>query len=514
MILYNANVATMDPTNPRASLVAIENGRIAFVGTEKDGFAFPRRGHQIRVVDCRGGTVLPGFHDAHIHLDGMASLEMSLDCSSSNAGAIRAIQTLIADRAKNTPPGQWIRGRGYHEMNLVDARHPTRYDLDFCAPDNPVKLTHQSGHASVVNSLALTLLGIDEETLDLPGGVIERNSGSNIPNGVLLEMEDWLSQQVPAISYEDWVKSIRSSKDKLLARGVTSFQDATVTNDLTDWRTFRAIVDSIGPPLRGTFMLGNAVGKDAGAIYNDYSGQHSPRLGHMKVMVTATGGSIYPELPDIVDLFEQSNLLGIPLAVHVVELEAVAAVLEALRRAGIESPRRFFAPHRFEHCPESPDWVIDGLKSLGIAVVVNPGFIYYSGDRYLRTIPEDGLENLYPLRSMENAQLTLAAGSDSPVVPVDPIKSIYGAVFRRTLGGSLLNSTQSVSVTSAIRMHTTGAAKVTGVEDSLGSLMFGKNADLVILSGDPWAIEESDWENLEVRASIINGEMLWSRGMD
>ena len=63
-------------------------------------------------------------------------------------------------------------------------------------------------------------------------------------------------------------------------------------------------------------------------------------------------------------------------------------------------------------------------------------------------------------------------------------------------------------------MHTTGAAKVTGVEDSLGSLMFGKNADLVILSGDPWASEESDWENLEVRASIINGEMLWSRGMD
>ncbi len=514
MVLYNANVVTMDPTNPRANVVAIENGRIAFVGYASDGFSFPLQGGRVSWVDCQGGTVIPGFHDAHIHLEGMAAAEISVDCSPANVGSIREIQLLIAQKAKGLPPGHWIRCRGYHETNLADYRHPTRYDLDVCAPFNPVKLTHQSGHASVLNSCALELLGIDETMVDMPGTVIERNTDSNIPNGVLLEMEEWLSQHMPSIDNEDRQKGIRSAKDKLLSWGVTSFQDATATNDLSQWDEFTTTVDGIGPPLKGTFMLSTGVDQTKFLSGKNHRGQYFPRLGHTKVMVTATAGSIHPELPDLVGVFQKSHQDGVPLAVHAVELEEVAAVLEALRQAGGGKQTDFFAPHRFEHCPESPDWVISGLKELGIGVVVNPGFIYYNGDRYLQTIAEDVLQQLYPFRSMVNAQLTVAAGSDSPVVPADPIKGIYGAVFRKTRSGSFLNPGESLSVTEAMYMYTIGAAKVTGLEHVLGSLMVGKDADLVVLSQDPWSITERAWEHLRVWATIVDGNLLWSQGFD
>jgi hypothetical protein len=472
MILHNANVVTMDPQNPRASLVAIENGRISFVGSERDGFGFPTGDHRVQHVDCQGNTVVPAFHDAHIHLGGLATFLISVDCSPASAGSIQEIQSLISKQAKRTPPGQWIRARGYHEMNLAERQHPTRYDLDLCAPLHPVKLTHQSGHGSVLNSAGLALLGINEQTRDLPGGVIQRVTGSNIPNGLLLEMENWLSAHIPGVATDDWMKGIGQAKDVLISRGVTSFQDATAANTLSHWRSFLGLVNDVGPKLRATFMLG--IGS-----------------------VSEVPGSVLSE----------SQEHGAPLAIHAVEIESIAAALEAWRDGALSAS--FFSPHRFEHCPESPDWVIRKLKHLGINVVVNPGFIYYNGDRYLETIPEDRQSDLYPFRSMGQAQLTIAAGSDSPVVPVDPIKSMYSAVFRKTAGGGVLNPLQSVSIAKALNMHTTAAAEVTGVGDILGSLTPGKYADLVVLSSDPWSIKEHEWESLGVVMTILDGEIVW-----
>ena len=507
MILHNANVVTMDPQNPRASLVAIENGRISFVGSERDGFGFPTGDHRVQHVDCQGNTVVPAFHDAHIHLGGLATFLISVDCSPASAGSIQEIQSLISKQAKRTPPGQWIRARGYHEMNLAERQHPTRYDLDLCAPLHPVKLTHQSGHGSVLNSAGLALLGINEQTRDLPGGVIQRVTGSNIPNGLLLEMENWLSAHIPGVATDDWMKGIGQAKDVLISRGVTSFQDATAANTLSHWRSFLGLVNDVGPKLRATFMLGIGSVSEVPGSGGHFGGKLFPRLGHGKVMVTATSGAIHPELPDLSRVLSESQEHGAPLAIHAVEIESIAAALEAWRDGALSAS--FFSPHRFEHCPESPDWVIRKLKHLGINVVVNPGFIYYNGDRYLETIPEDRQSDLYPFRSMGQAQLTIAAGSDSPVVPVDPIKSMYSAVFRKTAGGGVLNPLQSVSIAKALNMHTTAAAEVTGVGDILGSLTPGKYADLVVLSSDPWSIKEHEWESLGVVMTILDGEIVW-----
>jgi len=507
MILHNANVVTMDSQNPRATLVAIENGRISFVGGESDGFAFPTRGHRIQYVDCQRGTVVPAFHDAHIHLDGLATFLVSVDCSPASAGSIRGIQSLISERAERTLPGQWIRARGYHEMNLAERRHPTRYDLDRCAPSHPVKLTHQSGHASVLNSAGLALLGIEEGTRDLPGGVIRRVTGSNIPSGLLLEMESWLSAHIPTIAEDDWKRGIGQAKDILVSRGVTSFQDATVTNTLSHWRNFLGFVNDIGPKLRATFMLGLENVNEVAGSGNHFGGQRFPRLGHGKIMITASSGVIHPELSELSRVLSESQVHGVPLAVHAVEVESIAAALEVWREVALSGP--FFSPHRFEHCPESPDWIISELKRLGVNVVVNPGFIYYNGDRYLETIPEHSQADLYPFRSMGRAQITIAAGSDSPVVPVDPIKGMYSAVFRKTAGGGVLSPLQSVSIARALNMHTAAAAEVTGVGDILGSLTPGKYADLVVLSSDPWLIEEHDWESLGVVMTILDGEIVW-----
>ncbi|MBM4309177.1 MAG: amidohydrolase family protein, partial [Deltaproteobacteria bacterium] len=154
LILFNANVITMDPTSPVAQLVAIRNGKIEKVAGNdhlKD-----LRNSKTKVIDCHGKTVLPGFIDAHIHFHGFSERLMTLNLKPrNNIRSISDIQTKIRETSQQQPPGTWIRGRGYNEFYLAEKRHPTRWDLDVATSTHPIKLTHRSGRAHVLNSLAL-----------------------------------------------------------------------------------------------------------------------------------------------------------------------------------------------------------------------------------------------------------------------------------------------------------------------------------------------------------------------
>ena len=152
-VLTNARVLTMSPTRPRGEAVAIVRDRIVWVGSTEDAKSFVRSGTTL--VDCAGGTLLPGFHDAHIHLLAYASALAGVDCGPDALSSIDDLKSAIRSRASNRPEGEWIRASGYDETTLAEARHPTRRDLDDAAPVNPVRLDHRSGHGCVLNSVAL-----------------------------------------------------------------------------------------------------------------------------------------------------------------------------------------------------------------------------------------------------------------------------------------------------------------------------------------------------------------------
>ncbi|MDH4011658.1 MAG: amidohydrolase family protein, partial [Desulfobacterales bacterium] len=180
LILVNANIITLDPLCPHASWVAVENEKIVTTGYGEDWKNLKHK--NTGIIDCSGKTVIPGLIDAHLHLVSYAKSFVTPDLSpDKNVHSISDIQSIMKRHSCNRPSGQWVFGRGYNEFYLSEKRHPNRWDLDKETPDHPVRLTHRSGHAHVLNSLALKLVGITGETGDPDGGLIERDLKTGEP---------------------------------------------------------------------------------------------------------------------------------------------------------------------------------------------------------------------------------------------------------------------------------------------------------------------------------------------
>ena len=191
-------------------------------------------------------------------------------------------------------PGAWS-GKGYDEFHLAERRHPCRWDLDAVAPGHPVKLTHRSGHAHVLNSLALKLAGITIESGDPPGGMIDRALDTGEPTGILYGMGGYLARIIPPIDEEELEYGLSLVNERLLSCGITSVQDATAHNDLREWRRFeRWKAHGMLKP-RITMMMGLA-GFDEwkSQAFSSFLGEDHLRLGPVKIIVDEVTGSLHP----------------------------------------------------------------------------------------------------------------------------------------------------------------------------------------------------------------------------
>src|SRR4030043_1126110 len=221
LILFNANVITMDPAFPIAQLVAVHSKKIEKVAGNdhlKD-LTNPKT----KVIDCHGKTVLPGFIDAHIHFHGFSERLMTINLSPrNNVRSISDITDKISQISKALPPATWIRGAGYNEFYLAEKRPPTRWDLDGATSTHPIKLTHRSGRAHVLNSLALKLVNISKETADPKDGLIDRDIETGEPTGLLYGMGDTLSKLIPPIDHDQMERGVKLANTQLSSLGITS----------------------------------------------------------------------------------------------------------------------------------------------------------------------------------------------------------------------------------------------------------------------------------------------------
>ncbi len=505
ILFRNASVMTMDPRRPRATAVLVRGDRIAWVGQDE---AIPSLAAD-RVIDCGGATLLPGLNDAHIHLLAYASSLRQLDCSRGTAASILEIQSLVRSRASVTPSGQWIRGRGYDEFYLKEHRYPTRADLDAATPRHPVRLDHRSGHACVLNSLALELTGIGPDTPDPPEGVIQRDHQGR-PTGLLLEMAGYLSQRTQELhTTEQGTELLAQASQALLQWGVTSVQDASPENDLERWHTLRGMREKEALHQRLTFMPGIhhlAQFTDARLAYG--AGDDWIRLGPAKLVVTLTTGVLYPPEDEILARVQDAHSRGVPVAAHAVEEEAIVAVLRAFQESsGSWSARQL--PDRVEHCSEATPRVQALLKGSGITVVSQPGFIYESGERYAATVPREKQPWLYPLRALRDIGVPLAAGSDAPVASADPWHGLYSAVTRKSADGATLHPEQGLPLEDALRLYNAGAAAASGEGGLNGTIQVGALADLVLLDRDMGRSAPEGLLQSKVRLTVVGGEVVW-----
>ena len=509
-ILINTNITTLDPLFPKATWVSIENDKFFKIGYGDDWKDLNAKSSHI--VDGSGKTVLPGLIDAHLHVVSYAKslVTLSLD-PGKNVFSISDIQSIIHRYSRNSPPGTWIFGKGYHDFYLVEKRHPDRRDLDKATPDHPVQLTHRSGHAHVLNSLALKYVGIGKETGDPAGGMIERDLKTGEPTGLLYEMGDFLSARIPPITPAELERGLQMANGELLASGITSIHDASPHNDRDRWDLFKSwkAHGMLLPRVNMMLAYRSFKKKNCKPLSAAVDKSHL-RLGAVKIILDDTTGRLHPPQKDLNEMVLEVHAAGMQVAIHAIEEASIAAACSAIEYALDKIPTKDHR-HRIEHCSVCPPSLAGQIASLGIRVVTQPPFIYYNGERYLETVPEEQLEHLYPFRTLLQHGINLAGSSDCPIVPANPLIGIYAAVSRTGQKNHIIGRQEKVSTGDALRMYTTNAAQVSFEESIKGTITPGKLADLVVLNGDPIGLPPDELPRLQVEMTMIGGEVVWQR---
>ena len=510
LIFKNADVITVDPKQPKAEFVAVKGDKIIFTGFKEQLNDFTGPG--TRFIDCGGKTLVPGFNDAHCHIFSFIRKLTSIDLSPPKIQSIKDIKTIIKEKADKTPPGEWITGTDYNEFYLAEKRHPTRWEIDEVAPNNPVILSHRSLHGCVLNSMALALAGITTETPEPAGAMIDRDvARGGEPNGFLAEMLGYIREKImPPISGEELNKGIKLANAQYLSQGLTSLQDATVVNDLKRWKQFQNFKENGLCKSRVYIMIGTETIKEfqeAGLSFG--AGDENLRLGAVKIVPSMISDKLYPSQEELNSLAQHTHQAGFQLAIHGVQAALVDAIICAYEYLQRHAPDFSTRRHRIEHCSECPPQLMKRLKKLNPVIVSHPSFTYFSGDRYLATVSKDTVPWLYRLGTIVKQGLIVAGASDSPIVPNSPLMGMYGGITRKTSSGQLLGKEESLSASQVLAMYTLNAAYASHEESIKGTIAPGKLADFVLLSGNPTLVPAEAIKNIIVLMTVIGGKVVY-----
>ena len=525
LVLVNANVLTMDPNRPRATAVAIAHGRITALDEVPPGAA--------RVVDLRGATVLPGFHDAHNHMIGFGMSLGEVDIGSPPVGSLDELYAAIAGRAETTAPGEWVIGSGY-DQNKLGGHHPDRDALDRAAPGRRVWLRHTSGHMCVVNSVVLADLGIDTAGTELPGGRVGTDSGGR-PTGLLEERAQLLvGSLVYPYPLAELTGAIARAAGQYLKEGVTSCTEAGigggwVAHSPAELAAYAAARDQGKLGVRVELMTAGEVLHPLGAHADDNLvagldlgistgfGDDWLRLGAVKIFADGSlvgrtaamhdpyyrsGGAegfgyLQADAADLRAAIIAAHRSGWQVATHAIGDRAIDLVLDAYADALAQYPRPD-PRHRIE---------------LGVIAVPQGRFATELGDGMLAAVGPDRHAWLYRQRSLLEAGMVLPGSSDRPVVAGAPLLGIDGMVNRRTSSGAPFNPAEAVTAEQALRAWTRGSAYASRQEHVKGSIAPGMLADLVVLSEDPTAVSPDRIAGLEVLATITGGVPRYDAGV-
>ena len=520
LLLVNGQVLTLEAEDAPCSALLVRDGRVVAAGSADRLRTLCGAGAQI--VDLDGRTVVPAFTDAHAHIWKLGHLLTTM-LDLRRTPSLVALCQEVTRRDRNLPAGAWLLGRGFNEIVLAEQRKPNREDLDRAAPHRPVALTRTCGHIYACNSAALHLAGIDRNTPDPPGGVIERDENGE-PNGLLHEMAMGLINRVlPSPSASDYKEMVQAALRHQLALGITASSDCGVIPELLE---VYLEMDRRGElPSRVSVMPLRRV--DARPEPVPLPAQHaSPMLRVDTVKFLADGGlsgataalsipyrhadtrgTLRFETSELRSLCQESHDAGWIIATHAIGDIAIDQVLDIYEGLGAH-PRGL--RHRIEHFGLPSGEHLARAARLGVISVPQSIFMYSFGENFAAMLPDEFMPRTYPLRSMLDAGLDVALSSDAPVVEEDsPLMGMYAAVTRRTQKGRELQPEQRITVSEALRGYTVSGALAWGDLATRGTLAPGKWADLAVLSKNPLQVDAEELPILRVEATYLAGERVY-----
>ena len=530
-IFVGGTILTIDARDRVAQAVAVAGDRIVAVGTTAEVRALA--GPRTRIVDLRGRTMLPGFIDAHSHFPAAGfDGPYTVDLQGPPVGRIRTMDELVAAlraKARATPPGQWIIGRGYDQTLLAERRHPTRRDLDRVSTAHPIVLVHASGHLFAANGAALALAGVTRATPAPPGGVIQKDPATGEPTGVFEEANPVMPIVPPPTA---------AQQREATRRAVALYTAAGVTTSIIAGNG-RAEVEALVEasrrgelPLRVTSMLRGTPEAvramralippsdrlKAGAVKLGADGSIQGYTGYLRepyhVPPTAgdTGYRGYPSQPrdTLAARVAAFHRDGWQVAIHANGDAAIDDAIAAFRAAQQDHPRadpRF----RVEHAQMAREDQLDAFAASGITPSFFVSHTYYWGDVH-RDVFQGPVRAAHtsPLASARRRGIRFSLHLDSPVTPMRPLQAVWSAVTRLTRSGQVLGPDQRISPAQALRAVTIDAAWQNFEEGEKGSIEVGKLADLVILAEDPTRVAAEHIRDIRVLETIVGGRTVYA----
>ncbi len=539
LILLNGKVYTVNKKQPWAEAVVVKDGKIVFVGKEKEARTYANTSTEI--VDCKGQFVMPGFIEGHGHIHGLGNSLMNLDLM--NVKNWDEIVNMVAEAVKKAKPGDWIIGRGWHQekWNPSPAKnhlgYPYHEELDKVSPNNPVLLGHASGHSSYVNAKAMELANITDQTKNPSGGDIVKDKDGKIV-GVLEETAQglvsiaygaWLNKKTIEERKAEWAKGIQLAEEESLKNGVTSFQDAGSSFQQVQWMKELAQEGKLN--IRHWLMVragNNSLRQNANVfpVINEGNGFLSVKA--IKVSLDGALGSYgawllepyedrkefygqntFPmdELRKIAEFSWEKNL---QLCVHAIgdkaNRETINIFSEQIQKNKSKDHR-----WRVEHAQHVNPAEIPRFKEW--SVIASMQGIHCTSDAPFvekRLGAKRAESGAYMWKSFLNAGVVVTNGTDVPVEKVDPIDCFYATVTRKQKNGVAFYPKQRMTREEAIYSYTMANAFAAFDEKQKGSLESGKYADIVVLSNNLINCKEEDIKNTKVLMTFVGGKLKYS----
>ena len=542
LVLRNGRILTLDAALPEAQALAARNGAIVAVGSNADMDRFV--GSNTQVIDLGGQLAIPGFIEGHGHFNNIGEGKMNLELM--NTKSWNEIVQMVAQAVEKAKPGQWIIGRGWHQEKWSSTPQPnvegfpTHASLDKVAPNNPVILTHASGHASFANLKALELSGITAQTQNPEGGEILKDKGGN-PTGLLRETASRLIKRgagEPTPTAEETEargrRALELADEEVVSKGITSFQDAGSSFELID--RVKRLIDEGKMRVR-LWMMAREYDPQALAA-NRVIGYGNNRLTVRAIKITADGAlgsrgawllEPYSDLPEgspastsrvglpsvSMDLVRKRAQIaleqGYQMCIHAIGDRANREVLTIYEETFKRNNRAGRDLRwRIEHAQHINGADIPRFGQLG--VIASMQGVHCTSDAPWVT-PRLGArraeEGAYVWQKLMKSGAIVTNGTDAPVEDVDPIASYYATVTRRAADGTVFYGDQRMSRIEALRSYTVSNAYAAFEEDIKGTLTRGKLADVTVLTKDITTVPEDQIKTAKVAYTIIGGRVVY-----
>ena len=505
LIVTNGNLITLDAKQPRASAMAVRDGRLVAVGDDIESILLA--GPQTRLIDLGGKTVTPGFIDSHLHLFWYGR-QLLREADLVGSASIDDILGRLAGIAKRSDG--WIQGHGFDQDKLAEKRFPTRAELDKVSPTRPIIISRICGHAVVVNSAAIAMVRDDE-----------RRRG-DAETGLYTEGDsNAFYRRIPKLSEAEFEEAALAACRVALRSGITSVQTLLDSHEMVMdfvrlWRNSRLPIRITGmPPYESVEFLheidiGTGHGDEwfnigAAKLFSDGSlGAQTAWLAEPYADKPETRGIRIYDPDDLKRKAADAQAKGFQVAIHAIGDQAVRETIDAIEfaldSAGGAGGTNERHRHRIEHASVTPPDCLERMAKRKIIATLQPQFVTsdtWTGQRLgPRRTPW-----AYPFRTMLEAGVPVTLSSDCPVERLDAFAAIASAVGRHAWSAP----NETLTAEQAIRAYCMGSAYAGFAEERVGSLEPGKLADFVVLSADPTKLSADAIANVKAQRVFVGG---------